>query len=267
MAFCFHYQTPKPSDLSLLLCSGLIPPMPSFHSPSFLFPLCEQRLACITVLCNSTLITEESSLVPRGLKWFLGNAIGTAEGFTLYFSFIKSLNRDIHSGCGWALSPDENLTSRCMSDESQPIWQRRPPSDYIRGDYSIRMRNSCSDISVCVWGTRNRDLCLRRPIYLPVLAVLQSVADLVFGLEQEVFESGRSLPANTQLVLQLTDTTDSHARRRVRGHWRKRRRSSGKLKIIPVLSFQIFTHFTGQGLVNESIKVSRSADLITSDSN
>ena len=47
-------------------------------------------------------------------------------------------------------------------------------------------------------------------LYLPVLAVLQSVADLVFGLKEEVFEGGWGLPANAQLVLQLADTTDSH---------------------------------------------------------
>lgn len=64
-------------------------------------------------------------------------------------------------------------------------------------------------------------------LYLPVLAVLQSVADLVFGLKQEVFESGRGLPANAQLVLQLPDTTDGHAGWRVCGHWRGRESAGG----------------------------------------
>lgn len=58
-------------------------------------------------------------------------------------------------------------------------------------------------------------------VYLPVLAVLKSVADLIFGLKQEIFESGRGLPANTQLVFQLADTTDGHTCRRVGGHWKE----------------------------------------------
>lgn len=62
-----------------------------------------------------------------------------------------------------------------------------------------------------------------RPFYLPVLAVLQPVADLVFGLEQEVLESGRSLPANAQLVFQLPDAADCHSGGWVRGHWRTQR--------------------------------------------
>lgn len=59
-------------------------------------------------------------------------------------------------------------------------------------------------------------------LYLPVLAVLQSVADLVFGLEQEVFESWMGLPADAELVFQLPDATHGHARRRVGGHCRGR---------------------------------------------
>lgn len=107
--------------------------------------------------------------------------------------------------------PDQNRTS--------PPWQRRPQSDQIRGDYTIRMRSSWDGAER---GDSEGEIYVL-VLYLPVVAVLQPVADLVFGLEQEVFESGRSLPANAQLVLQHPHAADAHTRRRVRGHWRRKR--------------------------------------------
>lgn len=60
-------------------------------------------------------------------------------------------------------------------------------------------------------------------LYLPVLAVFQSVADLVFGLEQEVFESRRGLPTDAQLVFQQPDAAHRHTCWGVCGHWETRR--------------------------------------------
>lgn len=79
------------------------------------------------------------------------------------------------------------------------------------------MRNSCggAEVAHLLAPTRQREqiyvpLTCPLVLYLPVLAVFQSVTDLVFGLKQEVFEGGRSLPANTQLVLQLAQAADQH---------------------------------------------------------
>lgn len=79
------------------------------------------------------------------------------------------------------------------------------------------MRNSCggAEVAHLLAPTRQREqiyVLLTCPLvlYLPVLAVFQSVTDLVFGLKQEVFEGGRSLPANAQLVLQLAQAADQH---------------------------------------------------------
>lgn len=103
--------------------------------------------------------------------------------------------------------------------------QRRPQSGQIRGDFTIRMRNSWGAAEVMILTVGVADLCSCPPVlfYLPVLAVLQPVADLVFGLEQEVLESRRGLPANAQLVFQLPDAADCHSCGRVRGHWRTQR--------------------------------------------
>lgn len=138
------------------------------------------------------------------------------EGFTLYFSFIKSLRRGIHSGSDLCFSPDQNLTSPAINSSGrggfnqtrlQLITTLRWETD---GTVQTKRTNFCLYNSVLV-------------LYLPVLAVLQSVADLVFSLEQEVFESRRSFPANTQLVLQLPDSTHSHTWWRICSHWRKKR--------------------------------------------
>lgn len=79
------------------------------------------------------------------------------------------------------------------------------------------MRNSCGGAEVAHLFARTRQreqiyVLLTCPLvlYLPVLAVFQPVTDLVFGLKQEVFEGGRSLPANTQLVLQLAHAAHDH---------------------------------------------------------
>lgn len=55
-------------------------------------------------------------------------------------------------------------------------------------------------------------------LYLPVLAVLQSVADLVFGLKQDVLELGGARPADRQLVLEVANTIHLHVGRRVCSH-------------------------------------------------
>lgn len=79
------------------------------------------------------------------------------------------------------------------------------------------MRNSCGSAEVAHLFARTRQreqiyVLLTCPLvlYLPVLAVFQPVTDLVFGLKQEVFEGGRSLPANAQLVFQLAHAADDH---------------------------------------------------------
>lgn len=79
------------------------------------------------------------------------------------------------------------------------------------------MRNSCggAEVAYLLAPPRRREqiyVLLTCPLvlYLPVLAVFQSVTDLVFGLEQEVFEGGRGLPANAQLVFQLAHAADHH---------------------------------------------------------
>lgn len=79
------------------------------------------------------------------------------------------------------------------------------------------MRNSCggAEVAHLLAPARQREqiyglLTCPLVLYLPVLAVFQSVTDLVFGLKQEVFEGGRSLPANAQLVFQLAHAADDH---------------------------------------------------------
>lgn len=54
--------------------------------------------------------------------------------------------------------------------------------------------------------------------HLPVSAVLQSVAYLIFGLKQDVLELGGDGPADRQLVLELADAIDLHVGGRVCGH-------------------------------------------------
>ena len=46
--------------------------------------------------------------------------------------------------------------------------------------------------------------------HLPVLTVLQALAYLVLGLEQEVLEGRWGLPADAQLVFQIPDTANTH---------------------------------------------------------
>lgn len=142
---------------------------------------------------------------------------------TLYFSFIKTLSRGIHRGSSQGLSVS-------WSNADFSSWQWRPQSDEITGDYGVRMRNSCGSAEVAHLFARTRQreqiyvlLTCPLDLYLPVLAVFQPVTDLVFGLKQEVFEGGRSLPANTQLVFQLAHAADNHTWWRVRGHWGRKK--------------------------------------------
>lgn len=59
--------------------------------------------------------------------------------------------------------------------------------------------------------------------HLPFGAVFQSVANLIFGLEQDVLELGGVGPADRQLVLEVADTTRPHVGRRVCGHCKNKR--------------------------------------------
>lgn len=54
--------------------------------------------------------------------------------------------------------------------------------------------------------------------HLPVSAVLQSVAYLIFGLKQDVLELGGAGPADRQLVLEIADAIDLDVGGRVCGH-------------------------------------------------
>lgn len=55
--------------------------------------------------------------------------------------------------------------------------------------------------------------------HLPFSAVLQSVADLIFGLKQDVLELGGAGPVDRQLVVQVANATYLHVGRRICGHW------------------------------------------------
>lgn len=143
-------------------------------------------------------------------------------------SFIRSSEQEVYT-----VAPATSvcfiffLASLLIKSRPLPLAeeQRRPQSGQIRGDFTIRMRNSWGAAEVMILTVGVADLCSCPPVlfYLPVLAVLQPVADLVFGLEQEVLESRRGLPANAQLVFQLPDAADCHSCGRVRGHWRTQR--------------------------------------------
>lgn len=54
--------------------------------------------------------------------------------------------------------------------------------------------------------------------HLPVSAVLQSVAYLIFSLKQDVLELGGAGPADRQLVLEIADAIDLDVGGRVCGH-------------------------------------------------
>lgn len=53
--------------------------------------------------------------------------------------------------------------------------------------------------------------------HLPLVAVLQSVAYLIFGLEQDVLQIGGAGPADGQLVIQVAHTAHVHVSGRVCG--------------------------------------------------
>lgn len=121
--FVFTTKPLKPlgfkSPLSFEAVSSLhrLSPLPFL----FFFHFASKDLL-ILHLCNSPLITGESSLVPRGLDWILGSSIWAAEGFTLCFSFIKSLNPR-YTQWLWPVF----FLSWSKPDFSS--WQRRPQSD------------------------------------------------------------------------------------------------------------------------------------------
>lgn len=55
-------------------------------------------------------------------------------------------------------------------------------------------------------------------VHLPLGALLQSVAYLIFGLKQDVLVLRRAGPADGQLVLEVADAAHLHAGRGVCGH-------------------------------------------------
>lgn len=99
----------------LWIWSLLSPPSPaisSVRSPTFSFFHFASNDLLILHVCNSPLITGESSLVPRGLKWILGSTICNGWRFLhCIFHSLKVWTEVYTVAPNCVFSPDQNLTS------------------------------------------------------------------------------------------------------------------------------------------------------------
>lgn len=128
----------------------------------------------------------------------------------MYFSFIKALRGTCLQWIWPKVSP---LLKPDFYDFFFLLWRfltivNSPGSDGFK--HTKLGCETAGSVSVCVSEMKGMYKFLNVDSYLPVLAVLQPVADLILGLKQEVFESRWGLPANTELVLQLANATDRH---------------------------------------------------------
>lgn len=176
---CFHHQTLKAALIkvsSLLFRNALIFTPPLSTPRLFFFRFASEDLLVLH-LRNSPLITGESSRGPRRREFWEAAAR------------IKVLDFIFHS-----LKFELRCTQWLQSVFFCFVCFSQPRLEVISAlGWAVLL---CRGVKEC----RFMSSYLAPVLYLPVLAILQPVADLVFGLKQEVFESRRGLPADTQLV-------------------------------------------------------------------